>query len=196
MRWVAQWQRRSSGQEQGDESSAPVAEVLSDFERDAIWAAHGRWAMDHIQHRLEMAGQLAVGAIGIQGVLLTLVAANFDEESDIWSMRFNALAMIGLVAATALVLFGAFPRKVAGINPAEYRTGWLREVTSNRWESPEQQFAEELLQTERESESPLVTAEALVERRMTWIRYGLLVSGAAVLSLAVGTLWPVMGRLL
>lgn len=169
-------------------------ETLSEFERHAIWANHARWAMDHIQHRLEMAGQLAVGAIGIQGVLIALVAGLFKDERDQWTLRFLTLAMIGLVTGVGLVLFGAFPRRVSGIDPNVYRAGWAREQ-HGAWHSPDQQFAEELLQTVHESRSPLVTAEALVDRRMKWIRFGLVASGISLLFVALGTLWPVIGNI-
>ncbi|MEV7962394.1 hypothetical protein [Oerskovia paurometabola] len=180
------WGRRTKEPEEALEPT------LNEFERHAIWANHARWAMDHIQHRLEMAGQLAVGAIGIQGVLITLVAGLFKNEGDQWTLRFLTFAMIGLVASAALVLFGAFPRAVSGINPDVYREGWVREMHSE-WPSPDQQFAEELLQSVHESRSPLVTAETLLERRMKWIRLGLLASGLSLLFVALGTLWPVIG---
>lgn len=166
--------------------------TLSDFERHTLWATHARWVMDHVQHRLEMTGQLALGALGIQGVLLTLVASAFTETADIWTVRLNAAALVGLAASAGLILFGAFPRKVSGINPDSYRAGWKREHSDDRWHSPDQQFAEELLQTDDESTSPLAAAEDLNERRMRWIRSGLIVSGCSLVLVAAGTLWPVI----
>lgn len=188
------WGRRNTAPGPESESEEAIEPSLDEFQRHAIWANHARWAMDHIQHRLEMAGQLAVGAIGIQGVLIALVAGLFKDETDRWTLRFLTLALVGLVVGVGLVLFGAFPRRVSGIDPNVYRDGWAREQY-REWHSPDQQFAEELLQTVRESRSPLVTAEGLVERRMKWIRFGLVASGISLLFVALGTLWPVIGNI-
>lgn len=165
-------------------------ETLTDFERHALWVAHGRWAMDHLQHRVEMTGQLAMGMIAVQGVLIALVAGSMDSSDEALRVALGSAGLIVLAVAAGSVLFGAFPRNVSSINDEEYRAGWTRETTESPWYSPDQQFAEELLQTNDKEKSPIASTVGLISQRMRWIKRGMVMTLVALVLIVLASAIP------
>lgn len=150
---------------------------------DAAWVAHLRWAMEHLQHRYDAAGQSAWALVGLQGVFVALVApvaVAFDGAAR-W-LAFVTMLCLG--AGAGRVIVGMFPKSIESINVSNYRNLWKSSTGDKRIDRLEGLFVEELLQSGG-AMSPLDSLSQLTEARFASVKAGALLTVAAIAFLVI-----------
>jgi|GEM_PF-5148657 len=144
-----------------------------------MWVAQLRWAMEHLQHRYDAAGQSAWALVGLQGVFVALVAPvalEFVGAAKILAF----VTMLTLALAAGLVIVGMFPKSIESINVNTYQELWKQSRPSSPpIERLESRFAEELLQSGG-GKSPMVSLIELTEQRFKAVRHGAIATVVAI----------------
>lgn len=161
---------------------------------DAVWLEHVRWVTDHLQQRLDAAAHVAWGLAGLAGIFLALIAPIVLDGLEGTAAWLGVGAMGALTVAIVLLLVGAMPRKVGGINVVNYRALWKAHqrptegdtYTPADLERIEALLVEEQLQS-RGPSSPLVDIVELITKRHQAIKHAIIATttGAALLVIAV-----------
>lgn len=159
------------------------SEGVAQASRDAQWAAQVRWAADHFQHRIEIAGQLALGLLALQGVLVALVAdtSGGGEMAVAKWLRVGSLAL--LVGGAVISLVGLLPRTQLSVNVRGYQSWWTRDVSGEGYPRPDAFFVEEALPSNGDV-GVLEAADRVLYARLRIVRVSVVLTVGALALLA------------
>src|SRR5690606_37277364 len=145
-----------------------------------------QWAMDHLQHRLELSNQLAWGLFAGQGVLAVFLASLFgDELRPAWFAYAGSTGT--LAVAMFVVMYAVVPRDTGAIEPAQYTQRWADEIRgANSQYSVPAMFVEEFLQSMTGVGSAHASLRDLVDKRYGRLGRALWLTMSALVLLLVG----------
>lgn len=156
------------------------------FERRAEqWLQHLQWAMDHLQHRLELSGQIAWGLFAGQGVLAAFLVSLIGAELRPAWFAYTGSAAV-LAVAMLVVMYAVVPRDTRTIEPAQYAQYWADEIRGTNPFSVPAMFIEEFLQSKTDGLSAHTSLRDAINRRYELVRRAVWLTMSALLLLLVG----------
>lgn len=163
------------------EPSPPVtlSDGPSQFERDAVWIEHLRWGLDHLQHRQELAGQLAFGVLAVQGVFLTLLGALIGSGSEVQVIAFSA-ALVANAIGVSFSLQAVIPKESMTINVEAHKAFWGAEMATGTAVRTSAMFAEQLMRYKTGEISVHEHLRQVLVERYSKLRRAILFTGIGV----------------
>lgn len=158
---------------------------------DDVWLAHLRWVSDHTQARADRAAQSLWGLLGLQAVLVSLVAPAVVESKGIERWLLLAAVLV-LTLGCVKLLFAGMPRRVDSINVSNYQAMWTQSLAGAPPDRLTGLFVEELLQAGGGGQSPIQSSMEATQRRLHAIRWAIVGTVTAVVLVGVRTFVEVL----
>ncbi len=160
-------------------SAPPQADQRTQFERDAVWLDHLRWGLDHLQHRQELAGQLAFGVLAVQGVLVTLLGTAIGSGSEVQVIAFAAALLANAIGVT-FSLQAVLPKDSKTINIDAFKAFWAAEMAKGTDVRVAAMFAEQMMRTKTGDVSVHEHLRGVLVERYSKLRRAILWTGIGV----------------
>ncbi|MBN0040224.1 hypothetical protein JN535_08595 [Cellulosimicrobium cellulans] len=157
----------------------PASGEPSQFERDAVWLDHLRWGLDHLQHRQELAGQLAFGVLAVQGVFLTLLGTLIGSGSEVQAITFAA-ALLANAVGVVFSLQAVLPKESKTINIDAFKDFWNAEMARGTGVRAAAMFAEQMMRNKTGNVSIHGHLRGVLDERYSKLRRAILWTGLGV----------------